>query len=34
MHSVINDTETNSFLLTDQVFVIGAISFTHDILVE
>ena len=33
MHNVRNDTETNIFLLTDKVFILIIIIFTHDTLV-
>ena len=33
MHNVRNNTETNIFLLTDKVFILVVIIFTHDTLV-
>ena len=33
MHNVRNDTEAKIFLLTDKVFILVVIIFTHDTLV-
>ena len=34
MHNVRNDTETNIFLLTDKVFTLVVLIFTHDALLD